>query len=109
MAEESIYSTLENAPIILAILEVRYIAPKEVTLETLIKLNRHLDKPFPEFQKRYVGNLLLDKVSEETIASINPRVESYIYLSSDKTKTLTLNLKSFNFQFLCEDENPPFG
>lgn len=98
MTEENIYSTLENAPIILAILEVRYNSPSTSKIDDLLVLNRTLSVKYPQYNKQYVGNISFENVKEETIASINPKVDSYIYMSSDKQRVLTLSLKNFNFQ-----------
>lgn len=98
MSEKKRHQQLENAPVVLAILEIRYNLPAEFEVNNLAKSNKALLEIFSITQKRVVGNISFENSAEGTRASINPVVDGFIYVSEDKKRNLTLSLNSFNFQ-----------
>jgi uncharacterized protein (TIGR04255 family) len=91
---------IENSPIFLAILEIRYIDSKLKDIEKLSVFKNDLVNLFPNFQKQITSQLKLDNLLEgqTSIQVQNQKIDCFLYSSIDRQSEFTISLNMFNYR-----------
>ena len=92
------YPLLNNSPVSLAILEIRYVAGKELDINSFPIVNHLFAADFPIQRKGQSRQIEIDESQGKPKATIgDPRIEDYLFISENKEKNFKVSLERFNF------------
>ena len=92
---------LKKAPIVEALLDVRVLAPPDVTTDTLRGLRDRLGAEYPDMQPRYRVTQPIDLNPDAPLAPGTREVDGYVFTAADRRRVIQVQRDGFTFSVLA--------